>query len=168
MLESRTQGFPVQVRCAKCSRWIAATDTVESAHGRLAHVDCARLRTLTADERALLFLYCSGHTVAECLACGRSFRFTELAADPLGSRTNMCPRCRKDLTEHIRAHVYSCSMLPAAVLQRAQAVREAARRLVKQSQELADKADVVIREAEVALLDAQQALRAAMKQRPAP
>jgi hypothetical protein len=89
--------------------------------------------------------------VAECLACGLRFRFTELTADPLGSQTNMCPRCRKDLTEHIRAHVYSCPMLPAAVRQRAQAVREAARHLVKQNHELVDKADVLIREAEAAL-----------------
>jgi hypothetical protein len=158
----------MQVRCAKCSRWIAATDIVESANGRLSHVDCTRLRTLTADERALLFLYCSEHAVAECLACGLSFRFTELAADPLGSRTNMCPRCRKDLTENLRAHVYGCPLLPAAVRQKAQAVREAARHLVKQSRELVDKADVLIREAEAALLAAQRSLRVAMKDRPKP
>lgn len=114
----------MQVRCAKYSRWIAITDVVESAHGRLSH--------------------------------------------PLGSRTNMCPRCRRNLTENIRAHVYGCPLLPVAVRQRAQAVREAARHLVEQSHELVDKADVLIREAEAALLEAQQELRVAMKNRPTP
>jgi hypothetical protein len=51
-------------------------------------------------------------------------------------------------------------MLPAAVRRRAQAAREAARTLVKQSHQLSDAADVLLREAEAAL----HALRAAMRQ----
>jgi hypothetical protein len=42
-------------------------------------------------------------------------------------------------------------MLPAAVRQRAREAREAAQRFVKQSRELADRADVLMRELEAAL-----------------
>jgi ribosome-binding protein aMBF1 (putative translation factor) len=90
----------------------------------------------------------------------------ELAAEPLGGgRTNFCPRCRKDLTENVRTHLYGCAKLPAEVRLRAQALREAAQRLVRQSQELVDNADVRIREAETALFLAQHALRAEMRKR---
>ena len=44
-------------------------------------------------------------------------------------------------------------------------VREAAQRLVKQTQEVRDNADVLIREAEAAIFESQQALRAAMSKR---
>jgi hypothetical protein len=66
---------------------------------------------------------------------------------------------------NIRAHLYGCAMLPSEVRLRAQAVREAAQRLVKQSQELVDNADIPIREAETALFVSRQALRAAMRRR---
>jgi hypothetical protein len=156
----------MQVKCSKCDQPIALSDIIESSDGRLSHVDCHRPRTLTPDERALLFVYCSDHVVAQCLSCGLSFRITELAADPLGGgRTNLCPRCRKDLTENVRAHLYGCAMLPSEVRLRVQALREAARHLVKQSQELVDHAVVQIREAEAALFESQEALRAAMRTR---
>jgi hypothetical protein len=136
---------------------------------RLHHVDCTRRQTLTTDERALLFVYCSDHVVAQCLSCGLSFRMTELAADPLGGgHTVLCPRCRKDLTENARAHVYGCAMLPSEVRLRAKTVREAAQHLMKQSRELRDASDVLVREAEVVLFESQQALRAAMRNRKAP
>jgi hypothetical protein len=73
--------------------------------------------------------------------------------------------CRKDLTENVRAHLYGCLKLSSEVRLRAQAVRGAAQRLVKQSQELTDNADVGIREAETALFLAQHALRAEMRKR---
>ena len=97
-----------------------------------------RQRSLTPNERQLLFVYCSGHVVAQCLPCGLSFRLMELAADPLGGRANVCPRCRRDLTENVRTHLYSCMNLPREVLLRAREVREAAERLVKQSQQAID------------------------------
>ena len=56
-------------------------------------------------------------------------------------------------------------MLPVALRRRAQAAREAARRLVKQTQEVRDNGDVLIREAEAAIFESQQALRAAMSKR---
>jgi hypothetical protein len=90
---------------------------------------CKRPNVLTPEERALVFAYCSGHVVARCAICDVSFRYTELATDILGgSRTNMCPRCRQDLTEAVRAHLFRCAMLPSEVRLRALAVREAAQR----------------------------------------
>jgi hypothetical protein len=60
----------MQVKFSKCGHLIALSDIIESADGRLSHVECARPRTLTADERHLLFVYCSDHVVAQCLSCG--------------------------------------------------------------------------------------------------
>jgi Arc/MetJ family transcription regulator len=156
----------MQVNCTKCSRPIALTDVVESNNGRLSHVDCKRPHVLTPEERALVFVYCSSHVVARCPACDISYRYTELAADMVGgSLTNMCPRCRRDLTEAVRAHLLRCVMLPEEVRLRAQAVRDAARHLVKESQQLHDKSDVLIREAEAALFERQRALREAMSRK---
>ena len=105
----------MQVKCSKCSEPIALSDVIESSDGRLSHLDCQRPRMLTAEERALLFVYCSGHAAAYCLGCDLRFRMAELAADALGSGTNLCPRCRRDLTQSARAHLYSCAMLPAEI-----------------------------------------------------
>jgi hypothetical protein len=155
----------MQVRCSTCSRPIVVTDVVQSSGGSLSHRDCARAHGLTPEERALLFVYCSNHLVARCHSCGLAFHMTELAADPLGGRTNLCPRCRKDLTESIRGHFYSCVTLPSEMKQRAQEVRDAAQLLIKRSQELSDQSDVLIREAEALLFERQQALRIAMSRR---
>jgi len=46
-------------------------------------------------------------------------------------------------------------------------VREAAQHLVKESQQLRDRSDVLIREAEAALFERQRALREAMSKRTA-
>ena len=154
------------MKCSKCSEPIALSDIIESHDGRLSHLDCKRPHTLTAEERALLFVYCSDHYVAHCLGCDIRFRMTELAADPLYSRrTNLCPRCRRDLTESVRAHLYGCALLPAEVRRRAQELREAAQLLVKQSQQVRDKADVLIREAEAVMFERLRALREAMSRR---
>jgi len=156
----------VQIKCSKCGQLIAVTDIIESNNGHLSHIDCKRPQVLTPEERALVFVYCSGHVVARCPACDISFRYTELAADILGgSRTNMCPRCRRELTEAVRAHLFRCAMLPSEIRLRVQAVREAAQRLVKEIQQLSDRSDVLIREAESALLEKQRALREAMSKR---
>ena len=162
----------MQVMCSKCSQPIALTDNIESSDGRLSHADCERPQVLTPEERALVFIYCGNHVVAYCLSCSEKYRFTELAADLFGSgcmfgsgRTNMCPRCRRDLTEDVRAHVFRCMTLPAEVRFRAQAVREAAQRLVKQAQQASDRADALIREAEALLSEQQRALRAVVARR---
>lgn len=156
----------MQVNCSKCSRPIAVTDVIELFEGHLAHVDCKRTQGLTPEERSVLFAFCSSHPVARCLPCAQYYRFTELAADILGGgRTNLCPRCRRDLTEGVRAHVFSCVTLPSELKQRAQNVRDAAQILIKRSQELSDSSRVLIREAEAHLLERQRALRAAMARR---
>ena len=120
-------------------------------------------RPLSADERALLFYYCLNHSVARCLGCARSYYLSELVADLLSGRTHLCPQCRRDLTENVRSHVYSCAVMPDEVRQRAQALREVAQRLVKESQQLRDKADVLIREAEAAVEERRRALWQALK-----
>jgi len=145
-----------RVRAMLYTRWSAEAwgagegRVSPTSSSRLSHVDCKRPHVLTPEERALVFVYCSGHVVARCPACDVSFRYMELAADVLGgSRTNMCPRCRQDLTEAVRAHLFRCAMLPSEIRLRAQAVREAAQRLVKETQQ------VLIREAEAALFEKQ-------------
>jgi len=92
------------------------------------------------------------------------YRITELAGDPLGGRTSLCPRCRRDLTETARAHLFSCVVLPDEMKLRTREVRDAAQRLIKRSQQNVDRSDVLIREAEAYLLACQQALRAFMAQ----
>jgi hypothetical protein len=158
----------MQVDCWKCSKPIALTDAIESSDGRLSHADCGRPQMLTPQERALVFLYCSTHAVAYCVPCDGKYSFTELGSDLFGgSHTNMCPRCRQDLTEQVRAHLFSCGLLPREVRLKAQAVREAAQRLVKQSQQARDRSDVLIREAEALFFERQRALREAMSRRAA-
>src|SRR5262245_2705965 len=104
----------MQVDCTKCSQPIALTDILASHNRRLSHVDCQRPKVLTPEERALVFVYCSGHVVALCPVCDVSYRYNELAADILGGGcSNMCPRCRRDLTEAVRAHLFRCAMLPS-------------------------------------------------------
>lgn len=152
----------MQVNCSKCSRPIFLADVIESSAGRLSHLDCRRAQGLTPDERALLFVYCFDHVVARCLSCNLDFRMTELAADMLGGGTNLCPRCRTDLTKNVRGHFSSCVTLPSEIKQRAREVREAAQILIKRSQELSDRSDVLIREAEARLFESQRALRRAM------
>ena len=156
----------MQVKCSKCSRPIALTDVIESINGRLSHIDCHRPATLTSEERQLVFVYCSDHAVAECVACNASYRFMELASEMMGrSRTNLCPQCREDLTDSIRMHLYSCAMAPGEIRRRAHEVRAAAQLLIKESQQLHDTADVLLRRLEAALFAQQQLLRAAMEKR---
>jgi hypothetical protein len=51
----------------------------------------------------------------------------------------------------VRAHVYACALLPEELRLRVQDARAAAQRLVKQSSQLHDHADVLMREAEAAV-----------------
>ena len=118
----------MRVNCRKCSRPISVTVVIQSSDGRLQHLDCARSKGLTPEERALLFVFCSDHVVARCLACDISYRYTEPAADLFDGRTNLCPGCRADLTENVRGHLFSCVTLPSEIRQRTQDVRDAAQR----------------------------------------
>jgi hypothetical protein len=147
--------------CATCARALSPDDTIVFAHGLPDHLDCRRPRALSAEERTLLFVYCRDHHVADCVRCAGRFHLREVASlDSLGIRPHECPWCHTDLTDSMRAHLYACAMLPVTVRRRAQAAREAARSLVKQSHQLGDAADVLLREAEAAL----HALRDTMRQ----
>ena len=138
-------------------------DTIVFRFGILGHLDCRRPRVLSAEERTLLLIYCRDHQVAECVRCAGRFHLREVASlDSFGVRSHGCPRCHTDLTDNIRAHLYGCAKLPVAIRRRAQAAREAARSLVKESHQLSDAADVLLREAEAAL----HALRETMRRSP--
>jgi hypothetical protein len=147
--------------CRTCARALSPDDTIVFAYGVLGHLDCRRPRALSAEERTLLFIYCRDHDVADCVRCARRFHLREVASlDSLGIHAYECPWCNTDLTDSMRAHLDACAMLPLAVRRRAQAAREAARSLVKQSHQLRDGADVRLRDAEAAL----HALRDTMRQ----
>jgi hypothetical protein len=148
-----------QPTCPRCQRAISLNDTIAFDGNHICHVDCRRPRDLTHEERALLFKYCFGHAVAECSTCAQRFRQQELASDLLGNRTHLCPRCRTDLTENTRAHLYTCAMLPEAVRLRAQEVREAARKLIKESDRVSSLAYVLIAEAEAAIAALRESMR---------
>jgi len=140
----------MDVRCRLCHQLISPDDTVEYDYGVL-HVDCGSPRTLSPEEHVLLYIYCWGHAIAECTACSQNFRQEQLGSDPFDSRTYRCPCCGADLTDHIRTHLIACAMLPQHLRQRVKEAREIMQRLLKQSQQLSDRADVLIREAEAAL-----------------
>lgn len=63
----------------------------------------------------------------------------------------------------MRSHVYGCGILPDDVRLKAKALREVAARLVTQSQQLRDKADVLFRESEAVVEERRRALWAALK-----
>ena len=140
-----------QVTCHRCKEPITFDDTVSLDGERIGHLDCRRPRDLTYEERDLLFKYCLGHVVAVCEACGHSCKPQELAWDLLGKRSYLCPGCRAELTTVARTHLYSCAMLPSEVRRRAREAREATQKLVKQSQEIAARSDVLMREAEASI-----------------
>ena len=132
--------------------------------GVLSHLDCQQPRLLSAEERALLSAYCRDHPVGKCIACAGDFKLSELALDVLGFLRYLCPRCRRDLTDSVRTHLYGCAMLPAEVRRMAQAMREAARTLVKETRRLRDASDVLLREAEASLASLREAMRQSLPQ----
>ena len=88
---------------------------------------------MSPEERALLFRHCFDHAVAECATCVRSYRQLELGSDLVNNRVHLCPNCRADLTESVRAHLYSCALLPAELRWRLHVAREAVGKLIQQS-----------------------------------
>jgi len=115
------------------------------------HADCRNPRALGPEERAILFRYCWSHSVAKCIACTERFRQQELGVDLLSHRTHLCPRCRADLIESVRGHLYSCAVLPTEMRLRAGNMRDTLRQVVKQRQRSSAPAEVLIREAEAAV-----------------
>ena len=147
--------LPKQI-CPRCSQVISSEDTIVFGP-RLAHLDCGRPRILNAEERVLLFTYCRDHLVL-CVTCDGSFYLWQLVLD-FGRRTHFCPRCRRDLTDSVREHLYGCRLLPQSVRRLATAARDAARILVKETQQLRATADVLTREAEAAVAALRETLR---------
>jgi hypothetical protein len=135
---------------------IAPGDTVTSDGYALGHVDCDTPRGLTPEERVLLYVYCWDHDVAGCDACERRFRQDEIGSDFYSIHGYRCLNCRTDLTEHIRLHLAVCEDLPEQLRRRVQMARETTQRLLKQSHELVDRADMLMRETE--------AIRAALRE----
>jgi len=130
---------------------VSPDDSIELHGGDIVHDDCQRPRGLSRDERVLLYRYCWYHGVARCVACDASFRQEELGADVFRRLSYACPRCRADLTEGLRGHLYSCHLVLPVLRHRVQDARDAARRLIKQSIQATDSADVLMREAEAAI-----------------
>lgn len=149
-----------QLTCTRCLRMISAYETFEVRGRQVAHQDCSKRYDLSLEERALLFKYCVDHVVATCATCAQEFRQSELGSDLLGNRSHLCPRCRVDLMEQVREHVYNCTVLPSEVRRRAREARAAARMLAKESHQATDRADVLMRESEAAMA----ALRDCMRQ----
>ena len=82
--------------------------TVAFDGNQIVHLDCQRPRELSHEERVLLFRYCFGHAVAQCVACECNFQRHQLATDLRAHRTHLRPYCRVDLTENVRADLYGC------------------------------------------------------------
>ena len=151
--------------CPRCRRLFSPTDTLEWDGYTLAHVDCGRPGSLSPEEHVFLYVYCWAHAVAECARCAKRFRQMELTADPLSVSTYLCLHCHWDLTDSVRAHVLTCSTLPEQLRQRVREAREVAQRLLKQSHQLVDRADVLMRELDAAWRDLDETRRRARRNR---
>jgi hypothetical protein len=152
VMEQRTQP-----KCWRCAQSISANDAFSFDGDHIVHLDCGRPRTVSSEERALLFSYCFDHAVAKCATCVQSYRQLELGSDLVNNRVHLCPNCRADLTESVRAHLYSCAILPAELRRRLHAAREAVGRLIMRS--ASDPADVLKREAETAIAALRETMR---------
>lgn len=145
-------------KCPQCLQVITPEDTLAVGGNQISHLDCRRPRELNYEERALLFKFCWDHDVAQCATCARSYRQHKLAADLFGWRIHLCPRCRTDLTTSMRGHLYACVLVPTEVRQRARDARDASRMLIKESEQLAARTDVLMREVEAAMAALRDAL----------
>ena len=156
LMEQRTEP-----KCGRCKRPISVNDAFSFDGDHIAHLDCGRPRTVSPEERALLFRHCFDHAVAECATCIQSYRQFELGSDLVSNRVHLCPNCRADLSESVRAHLYSCAMLPEELRRRLHAAREAVGKLIKRS--ASDPADVLKREAEAAIAALRETMRRALR-----
>jgi hypothetical protein len=121
--------------CSNCTRAILPDHTLVFEQGPPTHLDCEQPRALSPEERILLFAYCREHPIAECKDCVASSRLRELAVEPVSSRTQLCPSCRGDLPDSIRAHIDNCALVPEEVRRRRRRPREVLR-LVNRTHEL--------------------------------
>ena len=104
----------------------------------------------------MLYVYCWDHNVAGCDTCEQRFRQDEIGSDFYSIHGYRCSQCRTDLTERIRSHLAVCEALPEQLRRRVQVARETGQRLLKQSHQLVDRRDLLMREIE--------AIRAALRE----
>lgn len=116
--------------CPRCLRVVSLEEIVGN---RVIHRDCPRTGGLPYREWRRLLFYCSSHEVAKCPSCGRGARQHELNSNMVGDYTCVCPKCRTDLTEAARSHLYICGMLPREVRRRSLALCRAAADLLRES-----------------------------------
>ena len=94
---------------------------------------------MSSSERAMMIRCCYAHDVAFCHDCAQSYRIQRLGADRLEGKTEICPRCRADLSDSIRDHLRSCE--PVATLRssklvaESRALQEVSRLLRKEAQQ---------------------------------
>ena len=139
-----------ELKCPRCQQAITPHDTVESDSERVAHIDCRRPRSLGPEATVFVYAYCWDHSIAECAACAQSFLQSELISEPISVGKFFCVHCRRDLTESVRAHLLSCSKIPEQLRERVREAIESSQKLLKESRQLLDHADVLIREIEAA------------------
>src|SRR5262245_24434464 len=157
MRTARLMEQSTEPKCWRCEQSISATDAFSFAGDHIVHLDCGRPRTVSPEERALLFRHCFDHSVAECATCVQSYRQSELGSDLVNNRVHLCPNCRADLTESVRAHLYSCATLPEELRRSLHGAREAVGKLIQRS--ASDPGDLLMREAETAVSALRDMLR---------
>jgi hypothetical protein len=140
-----------QPKCPRCQQSISVDETVALDSDQIGHLNCRRPRELSQEERTLLFKYCIGHAVATCRSCAEGFRPHEPVTDLSGNHTHLCPRCRADLIDSIRAHLYGCAMLSRPERIGTRELREVTRKVIEPRQQPADHAGPLSRETEAIL-----------------
>jgi hypothetical protein len=91
----------------RCEQEFCPEDTINHNSALMLHLDCRLPHRLSGEERALLFQHCWDHAVADCASCARWLRQHELLSDPFAG-AERCPKCTRDLTDTIWAHLYGC------------------------------------------------------------
>jgi hypothetical protein len=115
---------------------------------------------LTLGQRAALLIYCADHPVAVCSRCSELVSIAEAATDAFMNHLDYCPRCTADLTTSLRKHLDECTWIRAQeIRERAQATRQHAREIDKQSAQLRDRAELLAAEAEAELERARRVKR---------
>jgi hypothetical protein len=66
---------------------------------------------LIRSERTLLVTYCHDHAVAVCPRCGDALTWSRIGADIVMGTRDFCPACRADLTDVLRRHLATCTVL---------------------------------------------------------
>jgi hypothetical protein len=106
---------------------------------------------LTLSERVALVVHCGDHLAVICPECSEATSFDQPGTNIVTSIPDCCPRCNAELTHRFRQHLAECTWIRVQVRGTrsiAHAMHDDARRTVKVSEQLRDRADVLAREAE--------------------